>query len=216
MRNNSVSLISRYVLALLLAMSSVAYVSSIQIRQAPSRVEAAEEQEPEHAHGFLIADTKAVAAGKKFRLGVELKMDPQWHTYYRESGDAGMPTRITWELPPGFKASDLMWEKPHKLVDAGITTYGHNNRTVISADIQTPANLKAGEKLNFKAKVKWLVCKDACIPGGAELELTLPVAASPAEAVAANEDKFKNVNFNGPASEIKADGADASSGQKKK
>src|SRR5579883_3442099 len=152
--------------------------------------QAAGEADPVYVHASLIADCKAVVPGKKFRLGVQLKQEPGWHTYYKESGEAGMPTKINWQLPEGFKAGELLWGMPHKLVDSGITTYGYNDGTLIASEIEVPATLKPGQKLTFKAKVKWLSCKDACIPGGAELELSLPVAADASAAASDNLDKF--------------------------
>lgn len=149
----------------------------------------------------LLADSKQIAAGKDFRLGVELVMQPQWHTYYRESGEAGMPTKIEWQLPPGFKASELIWERPHKFEDAGIKTYGYSNRTLIASVISVPADLKPGQSLTFGAKVKWLACKDACIPGKADVQLTLPTAAD-AVPDPAMQDRFSAVNFNGSIKEI--------------
>lgn len=168
--------------------------------------QAAGESDPEYVHPSLIADCKALVPGKKFKLGVELKQEPGWHTYYKESGEAGMPTRIEWHLPEGFKAGDLLWEMPHKLVDSGITTYGYNDRTLIAAEIDVPASAKPGDKLTFKAHVKWLSCKDACVPGAGDLELSLPVVADPAAATPDNVDKFQKANFSGPISAIKADG----------
>jgi thiol:disulfide interchange protein len=164
------------------------------------------ESDPVYVRPSLIADCKAIVPGKKFKLGVELKQEPGWHTYYKESGEAGMPTRINWQLPEGFKAGDLLWEMPHKLVDSGITTYGYNDRTLIAAEIDVPASAKPGDKLTFKANVKWLSCKDACIPGSGDVELSLPVVADPAAAAPDNVDKFQKANFNGPISAIKADG----------
>lgn len=131
-----------------------------------------------HVKAELLADSKAVQAGQPFKLGVALSMDPGWHTYFKESGEAGMPTKIEWQLPPGFQASDLQWQKPETFVDSGITTYGYKDYTVIAATITPPANLKAGESLDLKAKVKWLACKELCIPGSAEVALSLPVTTS--------------------------------------
>lgn len=158
---------------------------------------------PPYAHPSIIADSSNVVAGKPFRLGIELAMDPGWHTYYKESGEAGMPTRIQWTLPSGFTASDLMWQRPHKFSDSGITTYGYSDKTVIAATITPPATLKAGDTLKFKAKVKWLTCQDVCIPGDKEVEMTMTVAP---DATAINADKFAEVNFNGSASEITDEG----------
>ena len=68
-----------------------------------------------HVKVRMLADVKAVQAGHPFKLGVELVMDPGWHTYYKECGDAGMPTKIKWNLPPGFSASELLWLKAESL-----------------------------------------------------------------------------------------------------
>ena len=152
-----------------------------------------------HVTARMIADSSAVVAGKPFKLGILLKMEPGWHTYYKESGDAGMPTRITWQLPPGFKASDLIWEKPNKFNDAGIVTYGYHDNTLIGATITPPANLKAGSSLNFSAKVKWLSCKDVCVPGNGEASILLPVAA---KADALNVADFAKLGFNAPVASL--------------
>src|SRR5688572_21884593 len=81
----------------------------------------------------LVSDTTSIVPGKPFRLGIELQMKPGWHTYYLQSGEAGMPTSVKWKLPPGFTAGELLWEKPHKFNDSDITTYGYDTRTVVAA-----------------------------------------------------------------------------------
>ena len=124
---------------------------------------------PAHSIATLIANVATIKPGQPFMVGAELTMEPGWHTYYKEAGDAGMPTKIIWELPPGFTAGDLLWEKPSKFDDAGIVTYGYHDRNLVAAKITPPADLK-GEVV-IKAKVKWLSCKDQCIPGHADLSI---------------------------------------------
>ena len=145
-----------------------------------------------HVQLHMLADSSAVVPGKPFKIGVELMMDPGWHTYYKESGEAGMPTRITWELPPGFKASELIWEKPNKFNDSGIVTYGYHDKTLIGVAITPPANVPVGTPLTFAAKVKWLSCKDVCLPGHAEASIKLPVAKT---AEALNTVAFGKLGF---------------------
>ncbi len=145
----------------------------------------------------LIADVKAVQPGTPFKLGVRLDMPAGWHTYYKVSGDAGMPTGIDWALPPGFKAGPLLWQKPHKFNDSGITTYGYADHTLIAATITPPARLPPGGRLTFSARVRWLQCKELCVPGKARVSLSLPVAA-PGPVAADNMDLFKTVGFEGP------------------
>ena len=122
----------------------------------------------------LIADTTAVAPGKPFTVGLRLKMAPHWHTYWQYSGDAGLPTKITWQLPDGFKAGPIQWPVPEKIVSPGdIINYGYDDEVVLLTEITPPAQLPAGE-ITLKGKADWLVCADICVPGSGPLSLSLP------------------------------------------
>jgi len=123
----------------------------------------------------LIANTKAIIPGQPFKLGIELTMKPGWHTYYKDPGDAGMPTKIVWQLPTGFENNSLYWVKPTKFNEGGIITYGYTNKTLIATEVTAPLNDGILRSFNFSAQVKWLSCKDICVPGQATVNLTLPV-----------------------------------------
>src|SRR5262249_37070250 len=112
----------------------------------------AEADTTEHVTAKLIADVTAVTPGKPFKLGVELLMQPGWHTYYKESGDAGMPTKIEWHLPKDFTQGSLYWVKPQRFNDAGIVTFGYQGKTIIAQTISPPSKI-ASQKLNFSADV---------------------------------------------------------------
>jgi DsbC/DsbD-like thiol-disulfide interchange protein len=60
----------------------------------------------------LLADTTAVVPGQPFTAGLLLKMAPGWHTYWQFPGDAGIPTEIKWNLPPGWKSGPIQWPVP--------------------------------------------------------------------------------------------------------
>ncbi|MBY0356997.1 MAG: thioredoxin family protein [Candidatus Obscuribacterales bacterium] len=158
-----------------------------------------------HVQATLLSDKEAITAGVPFKLGVELEMEPGWHTYYLHSGDAGMPTKIEWQLPEGFKAADLLWEKPHRFDEAGIVTYGYERRTILVSEITPPAKLAIGKSLKFKAKVKWLSCKDVCIPGSQEVEISLPIVLASKVVPSKEASLFEKADYNGPATEIKSD-----------
>ena len=69
----------------------------------------------------LIAESDAITPGGSVWLGVHLDQDPGWHTYWKNSGDAGLSTEVDWELPEGFTVSALVWPAPHRYVEAGGT-----------------------------------------------------------------------------------------------
>src|ERR1700721_519533 len=72
----------------------------------------------------LLADSDAVVPGRPVTIGLHLQAQPGWHTYWQYSGDAGIPTRIDWTLPPGFQAGAIQWPLPEKLTEEGdLQTY---------------------------------------------------------------------------------------------
>ncbi|MBU6450215.1 MAG: thioredoxin family protein [Cyanobacteria bacterium REEB67] len=140
----------------------------------------AEEASPEPVKAKLVSDGTGIVPGGKFKLGVQFDIQPGWHTYYKDPGDSGMPPNFTWTLPAGFSAGPILWQKPHKTVEAEIVAYGYEGTVLHVSELSAPADLKVGAKVTFKVKVKYLTCKEICLPGKADLEITLPVVASPA------------------------------------
>src|SRR5262245_55966143 len=90
----------------------------------------------------LLADTNAIVPGKPFNVGLLLRMAPGWHTYWKFSGDAGLPTELKWKLPPGCKIGDIQWPIPLKTIDPGdIETYGYENEVLLMQEITPPSKL---------------------------------------------------------------------------
>src|SRR6266853_2910501 len=129
-------------------------------------------------HAELVADTKAIVPGKSFTVGLLLRMAPGWHTYWKFSGEAGLPSEIKWNLPDGWKVGDIQWPIPLKTTDPGdIQTYGYENEVLLMQEITPPGKLD-GSSANLSAEANWLVCEKICIPGSATLQLDLPVAST--------------------------------------
>ena len=138
----------------------------------------------------LLADVAAVVPGRPLRLGVELRADEGWHTYWKFSGAAGLPTEVDWRLPPGFAAAPLQWPLPARYSEeGGLTVYGYAGEVVLIAPVTPPPALPADTTLSFSARVSWLVCREVCIPGEATVALDLPVDSS--GAAPANQEIFR-------------------------
>jgi thiol:disulfide interchange protein/DsbC/DsbD-like thiol-disulfide interchange protein len=126
----------------------------------------------------LLADTSAIVPGKPFTAGLFLRMAPGWHTYWKFSGDAGLPTEIKWKLPPGWKVGEIQWPIPLKTNDPGdIQTYGYQDEILLLQEITPPAKIDISP-VKLSAEANWLVCEKICIPGGANLELELPTSTT--------------------------------------
>src|SRR6184192_3360085 len=126
----------------------------------------------------LLSDTNAVVPGKPFTVGLLLRMAPGWHTYWKFSGDAGLPTELKCKLPPGWKISEIQWPIPLKTIDPGdIQTYGYVDEVLLMQEITPPPKLDSSSA-KLSADANWLVCEKICIPGSATLQLELPVSAT--------------------------------------
>ncbi|HEY7000979.1 MAG TPA: thioredoxin family protein [Candidatus Udaeobacter sp.] len=126
----------------------------------------------------LLADTNAIVPGKPFTVGLLLRMAPGWHTYWAFSGDAGLPTELKWKLPPGWKVCEIQWPIPLKTIDPGdIETYGYENEVLLMQEITPPQKID-DPSVKLYAEASWLVCEKICVPGGATLQLELPISTT--------------------------------------
>jgi thiol:disulfide interchange protein DsbD len=137
--------------------------------------------ETEHLKVQLISDSDWVQPGRPLLVGLRFEMEKQWHIYWRNPGDSGEPPQVQWKLPAGFQAGEVQWPAPERLGSGSVIDYGYQESVLLPVEIQTPGTpLAAGSTLTLSAQVSWLVCKDICVPGQAELTLSLPVRMAPA------------------------------------
>ncbi len=131
-----------------------------------------------HVEARLISDAAAVTPGQRFRVGVLFTIEPAWHIYWINPGDAGMPTTVELQAPNGAKVSDLHWPTPHRFLDPGdIVSNGYEKQVLLWWHITAPdsASIEADKVLTFAAKANWLACRQACVLGSADLALTVPM-----------------------------------------
>jgi thiol:disulfide interchange protein DsbD len=133
---------------------------------------------PTHVKATLVSADAAVQPGQPLTVALRLVHDPDWHTYWLNPG-TGLPTSLTWKLPPGWKAGDILWPAPKVIKDrtGNVTGNGYDGELFLPVVLTPPADLAAGASVTFAATADWLMCEKVCIPGSAEVALTLPVAA---------------------------------------
>ena len=131
----------------------------------------------------LVTDVAAIAPGKPFTVALRMQHEEHWHSYWIAPG-TGYPTSLTWTLPEGFKAGDIQWPTPHivKDRDGKITGNGYEHEVFLLVEITPPANLAAGSTVKLKALAEWLMCETVCMPGDAELALSLPAGTAAGDA----------------------------------
>lgn len=135
----------------------------------------------------LLADVDAIVPGRSFTVGVLFNIQPHWHTYWVNPGDAGTPTTVEMS-GQGLEFGAIQWPLPHKLEADGFISYAYENQVLHLIPVKASESLKPGGTVTIEAKALWLVCKETCLEGHAELNLVLPVKA---KAAPANAELFK-------------------------
>ena len=136
---------------------------------------------------------EGIAPGKPVWLGLQLAHQPQWHTYWKNSGDSGLPTVLEWTLPPGVEAGEIAWPVPKKIDIGTLANYGYENTVLLPVPLSIGADFKPGllgNDLEVKLRASWLVCKLECIPEEGQFKLRIPVNSTTAINGAAFEAAF--------------------------
>jgi len=122
----------------------------------------------------LLLTKEAAAPGETVLAAVEMRLQPRWHTYWRNAGDIGDPPKIDWELPAGVKAGEIQWPVPEKVAANGFTNYVYHDQVLFLVPL-TIANTVPADLIPLKAAVSWIECETSCVPGKANVQATLTV-----------------------------------------
>ena len=133
---------------------------------------------PDLVRASLVAEPVAIRGGEPFTIGIRMVMKPNWHVYWRNPGDSGLAPEVVWRLPAGFSAGAIQWPAPERIPVATLMNYGYAGETVLLVKVTPPPSLDPAEPVRMGGKLSYLVCDKECVPGTAELSLTLSAAAS--------------------------------------
>ncbi len=123
----------------------------------------------------LIAEANALQPGENW-VALRVRPEPGWHVYWINPGDSGIPTKLEWRLPDGVGAGEIHWPYPHAESLGELTNYGYSDETLHLVPLTVSA--EATGPVTVAATASWLACSDICVPGKADLQLTLPVSAT--------------------------------------
>ncbi|QEA12575.1 protein-disulfide reductase DsbD family protein [Comamonas flocculans] len=143
-----------------------------------------------HVRAELVAQApEGVAPGKPLTLGLLLSHQPDWHTYWLNPGDSGLPTRLQWTLPAGVDAGEIAWPLPRKIPIGTLANYGYEGQVLLPVPMSVSslfAPAPGQTQASFTVHASWLVCRMECVPEEGTLTLQLPLAGT----TALNADAF--------------------------
>jgi thiol:disulfide interchange protein DsbD len=122
---------------------------------------------------------QGVQAGQPLWLGLRIEHQPHWHTYWKNPGDSGLATTLSWTLPAGFSVGDIEWPTPRQLPVGPLMNFGYEGTLLLPVRVTVPSGFNQ-TGLQVKLEAQWLVCKEVCIPEGGQFVLDLPARAATA------------------------------------
>jgi DsbC/DsbD-like thiol-disulfide interchange protein len=135
-----------------------------------------------HVHVQLVFPDDELYPGGNNVIGLYFKLEPGWHVYWKNAGDSGEPPRIRWTLPEGVTAGPIVFPAPKRLPLGPLMDFGYENEVLFPMKLAVAPTVKDG-KAPIDANVSWLVCREVCLPGKAELKTTLQLSSGKPEVV---------------------------------
>jgi len=127
-----------------------------------------------HVRADLLSEPVVVQPGRNLLLGIRMRMEPGWHVYWRNPGDAGFSLSLKWEKTDGVRLDSLLWPVPDTIAVTPLMTYGYQDSVVLLLPVHVDSGAPA---VHLRAHAKWLECNEVCVPGQADLSLDLPVGS---------------------------------------
>jgi thiol:disulfide interchange protein/DsbC/DsbD-like thiol-disulfide interchange protein len=119
---------------------------------------------------------QGIAPGQPLKLGLRIKHQPDWHTYWKNAGDSGLPTQLDWQLPPGMQAAEIDWPTPQQIRVGDMLNYGYEGTVLLPVAVQVTPDFqpRADGTVDIRLNASWLVCRVECIPEEGQFALSLP------------------------------------------
>ena len=133
-------------------------------------------QRTDRIEAELVPMSAWAVPGSTAVVAIRQQIKPGWHTYWRNQGDSGGPTTLTWSLPAGVAPGDILWPLPERQRLQSLMNYGYSGAVFLPVPIEIPADAPPGRSLSLRVTAHFYVCSDEmCVPEDLDLALDLPV-----------------------------------------
>ena len=123
-----------------------------------------------HAKARLITAVEATGSGRHVDAGLEIKMAPGWHAYWRTPGDAGVPPVIDWKGSSNLAGATIAWPAPTRLITGELETYVYPDYVLLPISVSLA---EPGQPLTLHASTDYAACAAICVPYHADFTLVL-------------------------------------------
>ncbi len=119
----------------------------------------------------LISPMTASNNNNQLILALEYELEEEWKTYWKSPGGGGFPQKIIWNNSSNVKDIKILWPEPIEFEILGLKSIGYKDKVIFPLIVDLEDNQK---QTNLNLNINYLVCKDVCIPGSADIFLNLP------------------------------------------
>lgn len=152
----------------------------------------------DHADLSFVMEKESVNPGQEFSVGLHIQIEEDWHVYWRNPGDSGIPVRIIWDESQPFEFGDIEWPYPYTFQEGHLTTYGYKEETLLIIPVKAAENMMPGNH-TIKARVEFLACKEICLPGFETLTVDVKIDDTPKQQYTSFADLFTKYRAKVPA-----------------
>ncbi|HEY1599952.1 MAG TPA: protein-disulfide reductase DsbD domain-containing protein [Pirellulales bacterium] len=136
----------------------------------------------DRATARLVTVVAATGSGSTVDAGLEIRLAPGWHTYWRSPGEAGLPPHIDWQDSTNLSHTEIAWPAPKRISIQGLQGYVYEDHVLLPIVLSLG---RPGAPLALHAALTYGVCKEVCIPYSAHFDLALPAGVALADKEAA-------------------------------
>jgi DsbC/DsbD-like thiol-disulfide interchange protein len=129
----------------------------------------------------LITPWQTAPRSGEVILGLQFRLSPGWHVYWKNSGDAGFPPTATFQPAALLGTPEILWPTPRRFdLPGGLVAFGYEGEVVypVRAEIK-PGGGSAQDSLHITADLDYLVCQVDCVPFRYTLALDQPLGDKP-------------------------------------
>ncbi len=119
----------------------------------------------------LISPMSTTNNNNQLILGLEYELEEEWKTYWKSPGGGGFPQKIIWNNSSNVKDIKILWPEPIEFEILGLKSIGYKDKVIFPLIVDIEDNQK---QTNLNLNINYLVCRDVCIPGNANIFLNLP------------------------------------------
>ncbi|GGA69210.1 thiol:disulfide interchange protein DsbD [Neiella marina] len=157
---------------------------SLLLLASPAKALTSGPQQHPHIEVELVAENQTWVPGTTQWLGLAMRPESHWHTYWKNPGDSGIATTFDFSINTlngpeseaiSLPTGNVAWPTPERIVISDITNFGYYHDSLLMVPVELPTTLNASA-ISVELDASWLVCKESCIPGDGKFQLTIPVA----------------------------------------